>query len=95
MPAGYNADPDDKSTMNFRDNFTAFWDVWKHGIVKRDYELLDEIHPNRIRNAEQWFRREEQLGLELGKGSLWDRIQPENWDSDSPILKGSVRGGTL
>jgi hypothetical protein len=79
MPAGYNADIDDKATMNFRDNFTAFWDVWKHGIVQRDYELLDEIHPNRIRSAEQWFRREEQLVLELGKGSLWERIQPENW----------------
>jgi len=95
LPAGYNADIDDKATMNFRDNFTAFWDVWKHGIVERDYELLDEIHPTRIRSAEQWFRREEQLGLEQGKGSLWERIQPENWDSDSPILKGSVRGGTL
>src|SRR5258707_15538991 len=31
-PAGYNADPSDKSTMSFRDNFTGFWNIWKYGI---------------------------------------------------------------
>ena len=83
-PAGYNADPNDKSTMSIRDNFTGFWNLWKYGVVKRNYALLDEIHPNRIRNAEEWFRREDQLGRELGKGGLWERVQPENW---TPILK--------
>ncbi|MGC7220053.1 NmrA family protein, partial [Mycobacteroides abscessus subsp. massiliense] len=67
-PAGYNAAPDDPSTMTFRDNFTGFWNLWKDGIVKRDYVLLDEIHPNRIRTAEQWFRREEELGRKRGRG---------------------------
>jgi hypothetical protein len=86
-PAGYNADPNDKSTMSFRDNFTGWWNLWKYGIVKRDYAFLDEIHPNRIRSAEQWFRREDQLGQELGKGSLWERVQPENRRKSSPILK--------
>ncbi|WP_427132245.1 NmrA family NAD(P)-binding protein [Pseudarthrobacter sp. S9] len=94
LPAGYNADPNDKSTMSFRDNFTGFWNVWKYGIITRDYALLDEIHPNRIRSAEQWFRREDQLGKDLGKGSLWERVQPENWRSDSPILKGSADART-
>ena len=90
VPAGYNADPNDKSTMSVRDNFTGFWNVWKHGIVERDYAFLDEIHPNRIKTAEQWFKREDQLGRELGKGSLWERVQPENWRPDSPILKGTA-----
>jgi hypothetical protein len=83
-PAGYNADPNDKSTMRIRDNFTGFWNLWKHGIVERNYALLDEIHPNRIRSAEEWFRREEESGQKLGKGSLWERVQPEN---QTPILK--------
>lgn len=83
-PAGYNADPTDKSTMNIRDNFTGFWNLWKYGMVKRDYGLLDEIHPNRIRGAEEWFRREDQLGRALGKGGLWERVQPDN---RAPILK--------
>ena len=90
VPAGYNADPNDKSTMSVRDNFTGFWNVWKHGIVERDYAFLDEIHPNRINTAEEWFRREDQLGRELGKGSLWERVQPGNWRPDSPILKGTA-----
>ncbi|MGA3256129.1 MAG: NmrA family NAD(P)-binding protein [Mycobacterium sp.] len=91
-PAGYNADPNDKSTMSLRDNFTGFWNVWKYGIVKRDYAFLDAIHPNRIRAAEQWLRKEDQLGRELGKGSLWERVQPENWGPDSPILKVTADG---
>src|SRR5436305_5772372 len=62
LPAGYNADPRDKSTMSFRDNFTGFWNIWKHGIITRDYALLDEIHPNRIKSAEQWFSREDREG---------------------------------
>ena len=89
-PTGYNADPNDKSTMSVRDNFTGFWNIWKYGIVKRDYALLDDIHPKRIRTAEEWLRREDQLGKELGKGSLWERVQRENWGPDSPILKGTV-----
>jgi hypothetical protein len=83
-PAGYNADPGDKSTMTIRDNFTGFWQLWKHRVIKRDYALLDEIHPNRIRSAEEWFRREDDRARELGKGGLWERVQPENW---APILK--------
>jgi hypothetical protein len=96
-PAGYNADPNDKSTMSFRENFTGFWNMWKARFVTRDYYLLDEIHPNRIKTAEDWFRREDKLGRELGKGSLWERLQPENWSADSPILKDSadLRAGKL
>ncbi|MEX5637652.1 NmrA family NAD(P)-binding protein [Parafrankia sp. FMc2] len=97
LPAGYNADPNDKATMSFRDNFTGFWNVWKHGIVTRDYALLDEIHHNRIRSAEEWFRREDQVGRDLGKGSLWERVQSENLSIDSAVLKSSadMRKGKL
>lgn len=86
-PAGYNADLSDKSTMSFRDNFTGFWNVWKHGVIQRDYALLDEIHPQRIRSVEEWLRREDQRGRELGKGGLWERVQPENMYSSIPLLK--------
>jgi hypothetical protein len=93
-PAAYNADPNDKSTMSFRDNFTGFWNLWKYGIVKRDYSLLNEIHPNRIRSAEQWLRGEDQRGRELGQGGLWERVQSENW---TQILKSveDKRAGKL
>ncbi|KUJ10499.1 NAD(P)-binding protein [Mollisia scopiformis] len=82
--AGYNADINDKSTMSFQDNFTGFWNMWKYDVVERDYGLLDEIHPNRIKSAEEWFRRENKRGKEDGRGSLWERVQRENL---RPILK--------
>jgi hypothetical protein len=34
----------------------GFWNSWKDNTVKRDYEFLDKIHPNRIRSAEEWMR---------------------------------------
>lgn len=97
LPAGYNADPGDKSTMSFRDNFTGFWNIWKHGVIQRDYALLDEIHPRRIRSVEAWFRHEDAAGRAQGKGGLWERVQPENLFRFPPLLKLSEdkRTGTL
>lgn len=83
-PAGYNADIKDRSTMSFRDNFTGFWNMWKYEVLERDYALLDEIHPGRVRSAEEWFRREEERGRKEGKGGLWERVQRENL---RPVLK--------
>ncbi|KAE8442506.1 hypothetical protein EG329_003287 [Mollisiaceae sp. DMI_Dod_QoI] len=83
-PAGYNADASDKSTMSFRDNFTGFWNMWKFDVVERDYGLLDEIHPGRVKSAEEWFRREDEKGRKDGRGGLWERVQRENL---RPVLK--------
>ncbi|MGO1164157.1 NmrA family NAD(P)-binding protein [Brucella sp. C7-11G] len=86
LPTGYNADPADKSTMSFRANFTGFWNQWKHDIITRDYSLLDEIHPGRVRSAEEWIRRWENRAKESGGETLWERVQPETL-SKRPILK--------
>jgi len=74
----------DRATMSFRDNFTGFWNMWKYEVLERDYALLDEIHPGRVRSAEEWFRREEEKGRREGKGGLWERVQRENL---RPVLK--------
>lgn len=87
LPAGYNADPHDKSTMSFRDNFTGFWNIWKYGVIQRDYALLDEIHPHRIKTVEEWLRREDQKVRENGGGGLWEKLQPENLAEAPPLLK--------
>ncbi|MHA0286567.1 NmrA family NAD(P)-binding protein [Mycobacterium sp. C3-094] len=91
-PAGYNADPTDKSTMTVRENFTGFWNNWKHETVTRDYALLDEIHPHRIRTVEQWLRHEDQRGRTDGRGTLTERVSPENWAHQIPVLKNSQDG---
>jgi hypothetical protein len=56
------------------------------GLITRDYKLLDEILPGRIKTAEEWFRREEEKGQKAGLGSLWERIQEGNL---KPVLKNS------
>jgi len=45
-------------------------------VIKRDYKLLDEILPNRIKSAEEWLSKQE---------NLWERVQPENL---KPVMKG-------
>jgi hypothetical protein len=78
LPAGSDADPNDPSTMSMKQNFTGFWNAFKHNLVKVDYDLLDEIHPNRIKSAEDWLRLQDEAWKNSGKGSLWDGVQPEN-----------------
>lgn len=81
--AGYNASLDDPATMTFKANFSAFWNMWKKsgqntGIIRRDYKLLDEILPGRIKSAEEFFRREDAKTREKGLGGLWDSVQEQN-----------------
>ncbi|KAK5651344.1 hypothetical protein OQA88_12577 [Cercophora sp. LCS_1] len=86
-PTGYMVDVDSPAKMTMRDNFTGFWRAWQasgdnKGLVKRDYELMDEIHPGRIRSAEEWFRKEEEKAKADGRGSLWEAVK-----NPRPILK--------
>ena len=73
--------------MTFKDNFSGFFNMWKYsegneGVIRRDYKLLDEIHPRRIKSAEQWFWREEEKAMRKGKAGLWERVQDMR-----PVLK--------
>ncbi|KAL2838105.1 hypothetical protein BJY01DRAFT_251113 [Aspergillus pseudoustus] len=89
------SDPADPAFMTIRENFTGFWNLYRAsrrdntGVLKRDYALLDEIHPGRIRSVEEWFRVENERGIALGKGSLWERVQP---GKIRPTLKGNEDG---
>lgn len=85
-PAGYNADPSDPATMSFKQNFSGFWKMWRRsgrnqGVVKRDYKLLDEIHPKRIKTPEEFFRREEEKRRSLGQKSLFEMIESGSMES--------------
>ncbi|KAK9242159.1 hypothetical protein V1506DRAFT_563140 [Lipomyces tetrasporus] len=70
LPTGYNSDPKDPATMKYRDNFTGWWNLWRHsagnkGLIRKNYELLDEIHPGRIRTVEEC------LGARTSEGGTW------------------------
>ncbi|KAH6638716.1 NmrA family protein [Boeremia exigua] len=49
--------PVDEASMTWRQNFSAWWKFWGQGkAVKRDIQLLNRIHPNRIKSLEEWMR---------------------------------------
>jgi NmrA-like family protein len=53
--------PGDQSLMTYRQNFTAWWELYRasggnKGIITRDYTFLDKILPNRISSVEGWMK---------------------------------------
>jgi len=60
-PANWAAGPHairDESTMTWRENFRAWWMFWGEGWPeKRDWALLDRIHPQRIKSLKDWMER--------------------------------------
>lgn len=87
ISSAYNSDISDSAAMSLRQNFTGFWNIWRYsgnnqGLIQRDFQKLDSIHPNRIKSAEEWFLREEERGIKLGLGSLWERV-----NNLKPVLK--------
>ncbi|KFY30453.1 hypothetical protein V493_01897 [Pseudogymnoascus sp. VKM F-4281 (FW-2241)] len=55
MKVGHGVTHDDPTLQTYRENFSAFWRLWKSGLDKRDYELMDEIMPGRIRSVKEWM----------------------------------------
>jgi hypothetical protein len=58
---GANASPgfDDPILSTAAEHFGPWWNIFRDSGVcwQRDYELLDEIIPNRIRSVEEWMRK--------------------------------------
>jgi hypothetical protein len=59
---GSSTAPNDPTLLTVYENFSAWWRLYQRsggnrGILKRDYELLDEIHPQRTRSLKQWMER--------------------------------------
>jgi hypothetical protein len=54
--AGPNAVRDD-STMTWRQNFSVWWRYWGEGRAeRRDFTLLNRIHPGRIKSLGEWMK---------------------------------------
>jgi hypothetical protein len=52
---GQQAVGDDSTLFTVRENFSGFWNTWKDELTKRDYKLLDEILPNRVKSVKEWM----------------------------------------
>ncbi|KPI36851.1 NmrA-like family domain-containing protein 1 [Cyphellophora attinorum] len=52
---GQAAAGEDSTLFTFRENFSGFWNTWKAELTKRDYNLLDEILPSRVKSVKEWM----------------------------------------
>lgn len=42
--------------MTFEENFTGFWNMWHDRIIKRDYNMLNAIHPGHL-TLKTWMQK--------------------------------------
>ncbi|EHK20572.1 uncharacterized protein TRIVIDRAFT_48837 [Trichoderma virens Gv29-8] len=54
---GHSADPNDSTLLTYRESYGGFWSCWKDELSKRDYDLLDEILPTRIKSVREWMKK--------------------------------------
>ncbi|KAF5676537.1 hypothetical protein FHETE_2033 [Fusarium heterosporum] len=97
-PAGYNSDASDPATMSIKENFSGFFNMWKVSggddpVIKRDYNLLDEIHPNRIRSAEQFLRKADAKLRVNGGGGLYESISKNGMAHVLKLSEDNRQGG--
>ncbi|KAL2068642.1 hypothetical protein VTL71DRAFT_14979 [Oculimacula yallundae] len=45
----------DTTLVTVRQNFSGFWNAWKDNLSERDYALLDEILPTRVKSVKEWM----------------------------------------
>ncbi|KAM0148831.1 hypothetical protein ACHAQE_004402 [Botrytis cinerea] len=59
---GHSAPGDEGTLQTYRENFGGFWRFWKSGKVRKDWALMDEILPGRIKSVGEWMRKSEYDG---------------------------------
>ena len=83
MPAGYNADPNDKSTMSVRDNFTGFWNLWKYRDRQARLCLARRDSPESDQERRGVVQERRPVGTKAGKGRPLGAGSTGEPDSDS------------
>lgn len=57
MTVGHSTSGENPTLFTFRENFSGFWNMWKDNLTKRDYGLLDEILPSRVKSVQEWMEK--------------------------------------
>ncbi|KAG8407141.1 hypothetical protein J3458_020635 [Metarhizium acridum] len=57
MTVGHSTSGENPTLLTFRENFSCFWNMWKDNLTKRDYKLLDEILPSRVKSVQEWMEK--------------------------------------
>lgn len=64
---GYFTGYNDGSFMTVRENYSGVWNTWKDNLTNRDYQLLDEVLPTRMKSVKEWM---EQTGYRRNYASV-------------------------
>ncbi|KFZ13598.1 hypothetical protein V501_03634 [Pseudogymnoascus sp. VKM F-4519 (FW-2642)] len=54
---GHSVTHNDPTLFTIRENFSGFWNTWKAELTKRDYKLLDEVLPTRVKSVKEWMEK--------------------------------------
>ncbi|EFY86035.1 NmrA family protein [Metarhizium acridum CQMa 102] len=57
MTVGHSTSGENPTLLTFRENFSGFWNMWKDNLTKRDYKLLIEILPSRVKSVQEWMEK--------------------------------------
>ncbi|KIY52518.1 nmrA-family protein [Fistulina hepatica ATCC 64428] len=53
-----------------RENFSAFWSLWRDDVVERDMDWIRGVHPGTL-NIETWMRENDYTGdIKVGQGNI-------------------------
>ena len=52
---GHSVSQDDPTLVTVRQSYSGFFNMWRDGLTKRDYKLLDEILPGRVKSVKEWM----------------------------------------
>lgn len=82
-----NEMPEGQGYTTTRQNFSAFWRMWRDDVATRDFEWLKSIHPE-LKTLEQWMRETDYQGvivkspllknMEDGKGLIRINLEKVN-----------------
>lgn len=78
---GFKSVSDDRALLQtYEQNFDAWWELYKNsagnkpdGVIVRDYDMLDQILPDRIKSVEQWMKQDGYTGN--GKSILQNSVR--------------------
>jgi hypothetical protein len=52
---GYSGSRDNGTLLTYPEDFSGFWNAWEENLTKRNYALLDEILPTRVKTVKEWM----------------------------------------
>ncbi|KAI0688758.1 NAD(P)-binding protein [Cytidiella melzeri] len=82
-----NERPFGDKSMTWKENFTAWWALWRDDVVKRDMEWIRSVHPG-THNLEKWMRKhsyDAQLQLGFLKNVEDGKSVSPRWDIISQL----------